>query len=122
MSNNITVERDTEDFFVISGEIEGLRQDSEGYKWIGAKTGDYIHVPSNARHAWRNVSNKPTLVYIITTKNMGHFFQETDRLETNTSQPVTSEDLARFTEISTRYGYWNASSEENASVGIRMSF
>jgi oxalate decarboxylase/phosphoglucose isomerase-like protein (cupin superfamily) len=122
LSNNITVERDTEDFFVISGEIEGLRQDSEGYKWIGAKTGDYIHVPSNARHAWRNVSNKPTLVYIITTKNMGHFFQETGRLETNTSQPVTSEDLARFTEISTRYGYWNASSEENASVGIRMSF
>ncbi|MGC1133281.1 MAG: cupin domain-containing protein [Nitrososphaeraceae archaeon] len=122
MSNNITVERDTEDFFVISGEIEGLRQDSEGYKWIGAKTGDYIHVPSNARHAWRNVSNKPTLVYIITTKNMGHFFQETGRLETNTSQPVTSEDLARFTEISTRYGYWNASSEENASVGIRMGF
>ena len=122
MSNNITVERDTEDFFVISGEIEGLRQDSEGYKWIGAKTGDYIHVPSNARHAWRNVSNKPTLVYIITTKNMGHFFQETGRLETNTSQPVTSEDLAHFAEISTRYGYWNASSEENASVGIRMSF
>jgi quercetin dioxygenase-like cupin family protein len=104
------------------GEIEGLRQDSEGYKWIGAKTGDYIHVPSNARHAWRNVSNKPTLVYIITTKNMGHFFQETGRLETNTSQPVTSEDLAHFAEISTRYGYWNASSEENASVGIRMSF
>ncbi|MGC2307850.1 MAG: hypothetical protein WA461_05580, partial [Nitrososphaeraceae archaeon] len=88
---------------------------SEGYKWIGAKTGDYIHVPSNARHAWRNVSNKPTLVYIITTKNTG-------RLETNTSQPITSEDLARFAEISTRYGYWNASSEENASVGIRMSF
>ena len=69
---------DIEDFFVISGEIEGLRQNSEGYKWIGAKTGDYIHVPSNARHAWRNVSNKPTLVYIITTKNMGHFFEETD--------------------------------------------
>jgi quercetin dioxygenase-like cupin family protein len=124
---------DTEDFFVISGEIEGLRQTSEGYKWIGAKTGDYIHVPSNARHAWRNVSNKPTLVYIITTKNMGHFFEETGRLETNTSQSITSEDLARFAEISTRYGYWNASSEENASVGnasseenasvgIRMSF
>ena len=86
------------------------------------KRGDYIHVPSNARHAWRNVSNKPTLVHIITTKNMGHFFQETGRLETNTSQPVTSEDLTRFTENSTRYGYWNASSEENASVGIRMSF
>jgi quercetin dioxygenase-like cupin family protein len=114
---------DTEDFFVISGEIEGLRHDGdEDYKWIKAKTGDYIHVPSNARHAWRNVSNKPTLVHIITTKKLGHFFEETRRAETNAPQPVTSEDLVRFAEISTRYRYWNASSEENASVGIQMSF
>jgi quercetin dioxygenase-like cupin family protein len=27
---------DTEDFFVISGEIEGLRQDNKGYEWIRA--------------------------------------------------------------------------------------
>ena len=40
---------DTEDFLVISVEVEGLRQDSEDYTWIGAKAGDYIHVPSNAR-------------------------------------------------------------------------
>lgn len=24
---------DTEDFFIISGEVEGLMQDNEGYKW-----------------------------------------------------------------------------------------
>jgi quercetin dioxygenase-like cupin family protein len=94
---------DTEDFFIISGEVEGLMQDNEGYKWIGAKTGDYIHVPSNARHAWRNVFTKPTLVHIITTKNMGHFFEETGRPETNTSQPVTSKELARFAEMTTAY-------------------
>jgi len=113
---------DTEDFFVISGEIEGLRQDNKGYEWIRAKTGDYIHVPSDSRHAWRNVSNKPTLIHIITTKKLGHFFEETGRPKTNTPQPITSEDLVRFAEISTRYGYWNASPEENASVGIQMSF
>src|SRR5918994_779459 len=111
---------DTEDFFVISGEIEGLRQDNKGYEWIRAKTGDYIHVPSDSRHAWRNVSNKPTLIHIITTKKLGHFFEETGRPKTNTPQPVTSEDLAHFVRISTKYGYCNALPEENSSVGIQM--
>jgi quercetin dioxygenase-like cupin family protein len=36
---------DIEDFLVISGEIEGLRQDSEDHTWVRAKAGDYIHVP-----------------------------------------------------------------------------
>ena len=113
---------DTEDFLVISGEVEGLRQDSEDYAWIGAKAGDYIHVPSNARHACRNVSNAPTLVLIITTKKLGQFFQETGRPETGTILPVTPKDLTRFAEISARYGYWNASPEENALVGMHTSF
>lgn len=113
---------DTDDFLVISVEVEGLRQDSEDYTWIGAKAGDYIHVPSNARIAWRNVSNAPTLVLIITTKKLGQFFQETGRLETGTFLPVTPEDLTRFAEISARYGYWNASPEENALVGMHTSF
>jgi quercetin dioxygenase-like cupin family protein len=69
---------DTEDFLILSGEIVGLMQDSEGYKWIGAKPGDYMHVPSNARHAWRNVS--PAVVFIMTTKKIGQFFQEIGNL------------------------------------------
>jgi hypothetical protein len=28
---------DTEDFLIISGSVEGLRHDAEGYKWITAK-------------------------------------------------------------------------------------
>ena len=65
---------DTEDFLVISGELEGLRHDFKDYTWTRAKAGDYIHVPSNARHAWRNVSSTPTVVLIITTKKLGEFF------------------------------------------------
>jgi len=64
----------TEDFLVISGAVEGLRQDTEGYEWIGAKAGDYIHMPSDAPHAWRNVSSEPVVNLIITTKRLGRFF------------------------------------------------
>jgi quercetin dioxygenase-like cupin family protein len=113
---------DTEDFLVISGELEGLKQDSEDHAWIRAQAGDYIHVPPNARHAWRNVSDSPTVELIITTKKLGQFFQEIGRAATGNPLPVTSEDLARFAEISAKYGYWNATPEENAAVGIPLSF
>ena len=59
-----------------------------------SESGDHIHVPSNARHAWRNLSGTPTVVLIITTKKIGQFFQETGRPVTESPQPVTSEDLA----------------------------
>lgn len=113
---------DTEDFFIISGELEGLKLDCEDHKWIGAEAGDYIHVPSNARHAWRNISSSPTVVLIITTKKIGQFFQETGRPVTGAPQPITPEDLARFAALSARYGYWNATPEENAVAGIHFSF
>ena len=113
---------DTEDFLVISGEIEGLKQDGEDHAWIGAKAGDYIHVPSNARHAWRNVSGSPSVEIIITTKKLGQFFQEIGRPATGSPLPVTSEDPERFAAISARYGYWNATPEENATIGIPLSF
>jgi quercetin dioxygenase-like cupin family protein len=113
---------DTEDFLIISGSIEGLRHDGEGYQWIPAKAGDYIHVPGGARHAWRNLSDQPAVNLIITTKTLGRFFREAGRPATGAPQPVTPDDLARFAAISAGYGYWNATPEENAAVGIRVSF
>jgi quercetin dioxygenase-like cupin family protein len=101
---------DTENFCVISGSVEGLRHDTEGYKRITAKAGDYIHVPSGARHAWRNVSGEPLVNLIITTKKLGRFFQEAGRAATGAPQPVRPEDLARFVAICAKYGYWNATS------------
>jgi quercetin dioxygenase-like cupin family protein len=113
---------DTEDFLVLSGSVEGLRHDTAGYGWVAADVGDYIHVPHSARHAWRNVSDEPMVNLIITTKRLGRFFQEAGRPAAPGPQPVTPEDLARFAAICAKYGYWNATPEENAAVGIDLSF
>ena len=113
---------DTEDFILVSGSIEGLRHDAGGYEWIPANAGDFIHVPAGARHAWRNVSGEPVVNLIITTRRLGRFFQEAGRPAANTPQPITPEDIARFAEVSARYGYWNATPEENAAVGIDLHF
>jgi quercetin dioxygenase-like cupin family protein len=123
MSVPLHVHADTEDFLVISGSVEALQDDTQGYTWITAQAGDFIHVPGNARHAWRNVSGKPLVNLIITTKRLGRFFQEAGRPATGAPQPPpNSEELARFAAISAKYGYWNATPEENAAIGIQMTF
>jgi quercetin dioxygenase-like cupin family protein len=113
---------DTEDFIVISGEMQCLKQDAKSYEWIVAKVGDYVHVPGGARHAWRNVSNEPAILFIITTKKLQQFFREAGRPMTSTLQPPTPEELARFAAICARYDYWIATPEENTAVGIHFSF
>ena len=115
---------DTEDFIVISGEVEALRQSPQGYEWIAAKAGDHLHVPSGARHAWRNASSEPFVTFIITTTRLAKFFQEVGQPVASTAQSVTTEGLAlflaRYETVSAKYGYWNATPEENAAVGIRL--
>jgi hypothetical protein len=53
---------------------------------------------------------------------MEQFFREVGRPMTGTFQPPTPEELARFAAICARYGYWNATPEENAAIGIHFSF
>jgi quercetin dioxygenase-like cupin family protein len=112
---------DTEDFYIISGSLEALKCDVQGHTWIAAKAGDLIHIPGATPHAWRNTWAEPAAL-IVTTKTMAKFFREVGRQVTSDPQPPTLEELTRFAEVSARYGYWNATPEENARVGIRLSF
>jgi quercetin dioxygenase-like cupin family protein len=113
---------DTEDVLVLEGKAEGLRHDEDGYTWVDVIAGDHIHVPSGARHAWRNLSDAPAVTLIITTKKMGAFFREIGRPIARAAQLPTPEDLAHVAAVSARYGYWDATPEENVAVGIPMSF
>jgi hypothetical protein len=91
---------------------------------IAAKAGDHLHVPSGARHAWCNASSEPFVTFIITTTRLAKFFQEVGQPVASTAQSVTTEGLAlflaRYETVSAKYGYWNATPEENAAVGIRF--
>ena len=111
---------DMEDFYVISGEVLAVRQGANGYETTVRGAGDYVRVPSGVRHGWRNVSSEPFVSLIITTPTLGKFLLEAGRPIAEAAQPPTSDDFARFANLSAKYDYWNAGPEENATVGIRL--
>jgi mannose-6-phosphate isomerase-like protein (cupin superfamily) len=114
---------DPETFYVISGEAEGLVVDGDAATWTPIAGGDVFHVPSGAKHAWRNLAQAPVAMFIVSTSKMARFFQElgVPIQPGETLNPPSPEELRRFQEVSTRYGYWNATPEENARVGIPLA-
>jgi quercetin dioxygenase-like cupin family protein len=111
-----------EAFFVLSGHVEVLSDEGGEAHWITARPGDMIEIPSNAKHGFRNRSEYPVVQLIITTSKLGRFFQEVGRPVTASEavSPPAPEEVQHFLKTARRYGYWVATPEENAGVGISL--
>jgi quercetin dioxygenase-like cupin family protein len=109
-------------FFIVSGNIEVLIEDSGKMSWLGARAGNLIEIPGKARHAFRNSSQHPVINLLYTTSEHGRYFQEIGRPATSGegASPPSPDEIQRLLETARRYGYWFASPEENASFGITL--
>jgi quercetin dioxygenase-like cupin family protein len=111
-----------EAFFVLSGDVEVLSEEGGKPHWIAAGPGDFIEVPSSAKHGFRNRSQHPVIQLITTTSKLGRFFQEVG-IPVVQGERVGSpspDKIRRFVKTAERYGYWLATPEENASLGISL--
>jgi quercetin dioxygenase-like cupin family protein len=113
---------DPETFVMLSGSVEGLVYRTEGFEWVRLRPGDVFHVPPYAKHAWRNTGQTRAEMTLISTSRMGRFLQELGKPVRFgvPPEPPTPDEIARFQAIAERYGYWNATPEDNARVGITM--
>lgn len=111
-----------EAFFVLVGDVEVLTYEGGKAHWIAASSGDFIEVPSDAKHGFRNRSQHPVNQLIITTSRLGRFFQEVGRPVTQNQRvsPPSPDEIQRFLKIAEHYGYWLATPEENAAIGISL--
>jgi quercetin dioxygenase-like cupin family protein len=112
-----------EAFFVLSGDVEVLTDEGRKAHWITAGPGDLVEVPSKAKHGFRNRSQHPVVQLITTTSKLGRFFQEVGRSITEGARgsPPHPDEIQRFLKTAERFGYWLATPEENAAVGISLS-
>jgi quercetin dioxygenase-like cupin family protein len=108
--------RDPETFYVLSGRAEVLEYSDDGFAWLPVGTGDLVHVPGSAKHAFRNGGSEPAVMLITSTERIGAFFREI--ATPGATWPPSPDALQRFLAASERYGYWNATPAENAAVGL----
>jgi uncharacterized RmlC-like cupin family protein len=110
---------DPETFIQISGEFEGLSESAEGFAWTPIRPGDVFHVPASAKHAFRNRNAEPAVSVIVTTCRLGSFLRSVGIADATTQAP-SPERLQHFLATAVAFGYWNASPEENARVGLHL--
>ncbi|MDU0200853.1 MULTISPECIES: cupin domain-containing protein [Paenibacillus] len=108
---------DRETFVVLSGELEAFTEDS----WKTVRAGETVDIPGHVKHAWRNSSSETVTLLVVSTVNMGEFFNEIGRpADTVPPGPPSPEALQHFVEVAIAYGYWLGTPEDNASIGIKL--
>ncbi|WP_454754238.1 cupin domain-containing protein [Cupriavidus necator] len=109
-------------FLMLSGEQEVLVETNGTYSWTLCSPGDFIQVPSEAKHAFRNLSDKLSVSLVTTTAVLGRFFEEIGRPVSANDEPMppTPEAIQYFVATAIRSGYWLATPEENAAVGLAV--
>jgi quercetin dioxygenase-like cupin family protein len=116
---------DPETFLPLSGRLRGLTFHGDDHEWIDIRPGVIFHVPGGAKHAFRNDGREEAVMLIASTTRIGRFFRELGVPVAPGLPPVGSpspDRMQRFLATSARYGYWNASPEENVRVGITLPF
>jgi quercetin dioxygenase-like cupin family protein len=113
-----------ETFVAVSGDMEGLVQTVAGYKWLRIRAGDIFHVPGGARHAFRNCSWTAAVCIVISASRLGRFFRDagTPVAEAGSSARQSADALRHYLETTARYGYWKGTPEENAQIGLSVSW
>jgi quercetin dioxygenase-like cupin family protein len=111
---------DPESFYLLSGAVRALSQRGGAFEWLDVKPGEFVHVPGNVKHAWRNTSSEPAVQLIVTTPKIGRFFQEIGKPVSQGTPPgpPTPDDFQQLIRVAAKYDYWLGSPAENAAVGI----
>jgi quercetin dioxygenase-like cupin family protein len=106
---------DRETFYVLSGNLDALRED----QWEELGPGDIFDVRDGTKHAWKNSSQIAASMICVTTTKMARFLRE---ISISTAGSVPEEETERFLKLVRANGYWLASPEENAAVGLEISW
>jgi quercetin dioxygenase-like cupin family protein len=113
---------DPESFYLLAGEMELYRDDGEKAGWSRVQMGDLAVIRSEVKHAWRNSSSEPCVAIIFTGGDVCRFLQEVTQLMSSLTVPgpPTPEMAAAIHELARKYHCWNATPEENRSIGLDL--
>ena len=113
---------DSELFYVLEGSMEIFQSEEGVGGWTTVGVGAVVVVPCNVRHALRNSSSLPAIMIVVTTSKLYEFFDEVSKpFDPNRPlAPPTPEEMRAFFVTVAKYGYWVASPDENAAIGLSI--
>ena len=108
--------------YVLEGTLEVYRSNEGSAGWTEAPAGGVAVIPSNVKHALRNGSSLPVTLVLVTKSQLYTFFRELAKpFDSNhPPTPPTSKETHDLFAVAAKYGYWLASPEENAAIGLCM--
>jgi quercetin dioxygenase-like cupin family protein len=111
---------DLELFYILEGSIEIFQSKEGASGWTTVGVGGVVAIPDNVKHALRNTSSLPVALFVVTTSKMYKFFCEVSKPFDPNRRPAapTPKAMEAFFGTVARYGYWMASPEENAAIGM----
>ena len=105
---------DRETFYMLSGKLDALNGD----RWEQLAPGDVFDVRDGMKHAWRNASQAPASLICVTTTKVARFLQEISI----SAGASPAEQVQHFLKLVRANGYWLASPEENAAIGLDVNW
>jgi quercetin dioxygenase-like cupin family protein len=106
---------DRETFYVIAGNPDFFWGDH----WQTLSSGAVVDAQNGIRHAWKNSCEVTVSMLCITTMRMARFLRDA---AVDGSVPVSSAENRRFLRLVREHGYWLANPEENADIGLHVSW
>ena len=113
---------DPEIFYVLNGSLEVFQAEGPSAGWQTVNAAEVVSIPGNVRHAVRNTSPSPMTSIIVTKQELYSFFRELARPFDPQMPPAppTPNEMQQLFSAAQRYGYWLASPDENAAIGISL--
>jgi quercetin dioxygenase-like cupin family protein len=106
---------DRETFYVMSGHPDAFRGDH----WETLSPGDVFDAQNGIRHAWRNSSGTAASMLCVTTMRMARFLRDV-AVDDGFADPLAG--AQRFLRLVQEHGYWLASPEQNAVIGLDIGW
>lgn len=108
--------------YILEGSLEVFRSSERSTGWTAASVGDVVAIPGSVKHALRNSSPLPMILALVTKSELYKFFRELAKPfdAKQHHAPPTPEAMQELFQIAAKYGYWIASPEENAAIGLSI--
>ena len=112
---------DQELIYVVGGSLEVFL---ETHGWHTVGVGEVAVIAGNKKHALRNATAGDVTTIAFTGGDLYNFFRDL-AVPAEPNQypaiiPSTPEQMKELLETNAKYGYWLASREENAEIGIHL--